>query len=207
MARVLPRVTRNDCFYPFVHPTISCFIGSSIYTFHSLLPPLSIHLQAFDCLASTFLLHAHTLPPATWTQSVIPAHSVLGSFCLISTPCPTGLFPSSSPRPSRSFRLTRSVASSFFSVQPRLSRSFRPTRPLAASTCFPHPHHFHNHPQPGPSRSFRTTRSLAASWLVSTFHSLLSLHRLDSVGHSGPLGLWRPPFSLPLTSHTFPLLP
>ena len=30
----------------------------------------------------------------------------------------TGLFPSSSPRPSRSFRLTRSVASSFSSVQP-----------------------------------------------------------------------------------------
>ena len=78
VARVQP--SRNNCFSPSVHPAISCFIGSSIYTFHSLLPPLSIHLQAFDCLASTFPLHAHTLPPAARTQSVIPAHSVLGSF-------------------------------------------------------------------------------------------------------------------------------
>ena len=62
------------------------------------------------------------------------------------------------------------MASSFSSAQPWLSRSFRPTRSLAASTCFFHPHHFHNHPLPRPSRSFRPTRSLAASWLVSTFH-------------------------------------
>ena len=59
------------------------------------------------------------------------------------------------------------MASSFSSAQPWLSRS---TRSLAASTCFFHPHHFHNHPLPRPSRSFRPTRSLAASWLVSTFH-------------------------------------
>ena len=100
---------------------------------------------------------------------------------------------------------------------PGLSRSFRPARPLAASTCFPRPHHFHNHPQPSPSRLFRPTRSLAASWLISTFHfstfistawtqSVIPAHSvfgglhsrfhsplmlfhccLDSVGHSGPL--------------------
>ena len=79
-ARVLPRVTQNNCFSPSIPPTISCCIGSSISTFHSLLPPLSIRLTAFHLLTSTFLLHAHTLPPAAWTQSVIPAHSVLCSF-------------------------------------------------------------------------------------------------------------------------------
>ena len=173
VARVQPRVTRNNCFSPSVHPAISCFIGSSIYTFHSLLPPLSIRLPAFNRLTSTFPLHAHTLPPAARTQSVIPAHSVLCSFSLISTTCHTGLFPSSSPRPSRSFRPTRSAASSFSSVQPWLNRSFRPTRPLAASTCFPHPHHFHNHPQPRLSRSFRPTRSLAHSLLVLLSLALL----------------------------------
>ena len=174
VARVQPRVNRNNRFSPSVHPAISCFIGSSIYTFHSLLPPLSIHLPASNRLTSTFLLHAHTLPPAARTQSVIPAHSVLGSFQLISTPCPTGLFPSSSPRPSRSFRPTRSAASSFSSVQPWLSRSFRPTRPLAASTCFPHPHHFYNHLQPRLSWSFRPTRSLAHSLLVLLSHFFTS---------------------------------
>ena len=205
VARVQPRVTRNNCFSPSVHPAISCFIGSSIYTFHSLLPPLSIRLPAFNRLTSTFPLHAHTLPPAARTQSVIPAHSVLCSFSLISTTCHTGLFPSSSPRPSRSFRPTRSAASSFSSVQPWLNRSFRPTRPLAASTCFPHPHHFHNHPQPRLSRSFRPTRSLAHSLLVllsflfSFLISLLLHHCLDPVGHSGPLGPWRPLF---LFSHS-----
>ena len=91
-------------------------------------------------------------------------------------------------------------------MQPWLSRSFRPTRPLAASTCFPHPHHFPNHPQPRPSRSFRPTRSLADSvghsgplglWLpppvsftLTTFITFTIIHSLDSVGHSGPLGPW-----------------
>ena len=79
-ARVLPRVTQNNCFSPSIPPTISCFIGSSISTFHSLLPPFSIRLTAFHLLTATFLLHAHTLPPTAWTQSVIPAHSVLCSF-------------------------------------------------------------------------------------------------------------------------------
>ena len=63
-----------------------------------------------------------------------------------------------------------SVVSSLSSAQPWLSRSFLPTQSLAASTCYFHPHHFHNHPLPRPSRSFRPTRSLAASWLVSIFH-------------------------------------
>ena len=80
VARVQPRVIRNNCFSPSVHPAISCVTGSSFYTFHSLLPPLSIRLTAFNRLTSTFLLHAHTLPPAARTQSVIPAHSVLCSF-------------------------------------------------------------------------------------------------------------------------------
>ena len=90
-------------------------------------------------------------------------------------------------------------------MQPWLSRSFRPTRPLAASTCLFHPHHFHNHPQPRLGRSFRPTRSLAhslfvlLSFLPSFLNSLLLHHSLDPVGHSGPLGPWRPLF---LFSHS-----
>ena len=39
VARVQPRVTRNNCFSPSVHPAISCVTGSSFYTFHSPLHP------------------------------------------------------------------------------------------------------------------------------------------------------------------------
>ena len=54
-------------------------------------------------------------------------------------------------------------------------------------------------PQPGLSRSFRPTRSwtvllLLFPPLTSSFH-----HCLDSVGHSGPLGLWLPALALLLS--------
>ena len=80
VARVPPRVTRNNCFYPFVHPTIFCFIGSSIYTFHPLLPPLSIHLQAFDLLSPLFsCMLIRFLPLTGLSRSFRPTRSFVPS--------------------------------------------------------------------------------------------------------------------------------
>ena len=109
------------------------------------------------------------IPSANRTQSVIPAHSVLCSFWLISPGCPPWLLPFSSPRPSRSFRPTRSTACflslSPASVQLGLSRSFRPTQSLAASVLVFTSLFSASPPLPRLSRSFRPTRSLATSSL------------------------------------------
>ena len=172
--------------------TSSCFIfpipPTWAHPFHRLLPLFPI-----------FLRPTHSLPFANRTQSVIPAHSVLG------------FHPLSSPRPSRSFRPTRSTACflslSLASVQLGLSRSFRPTQSLVASVpaftslfyAFP--------PLPRLSQSSRLTRSLAISspFLVLAlppfFWNLGSLFHLslNPVGHSGPLGSWLP---LSLFSHS-----
>ena len=126
--------------------------------FHRLFPPFPI-----------LLLHVHSLPSANRTQSVIPAHSALCSFWLISPGCPPWLLPFSSPRPSRSFWPTRSTACflslSPASVQLGLSRSFRPTQSLAASVLVFTSLFSASPPLPKLSRSFRPTRSLATSSL------------------------------------------
>ena len=96
-----------------------------------------------------------------------------------------------------------------------------------------HPFHPHAPPQPGLSRSFRPTRSwtvllLLFPPLTSCFHPALTqsvipahsvfgflplalllsiiftfFHSLDSVGHSGPLGLWLPLHLFSLLSSWF----
>ena len=111
---------------------------------------------------------------------------------------------------SRSFRPTRSLAPSLplFLFSP--SGCFPPlglnpvghSGPLGCWLLYPaslpflhlsfHPFHPHAPPQPKLSRSFRPTRSRTVLLLLfpplpSSFH-----HCLDSVGHSGPLGLWLP---------------
>ena len=55
-----------------------------------------------------------------------------------------------------------------------------------------HPSHPHFPPQPGLSRSFRPTRSLTVLLLLLPPLSFRLPYCLDSVGHSGPLGLWLP---------------
>ena len=127
VARVPPKGARNNCFCPFVHP--STFFHLSIHLHFSSAPSPFVHpstglLTAWPPPHFHFLIHF--IPPPGLSRSFRPTRSLALS-CLISTPCPTGLFPSSSPRPSRSFRPTRSMASSFSSDQPWLSRSFRPT--------------------------------------------------------------------------------
>ena len=168
VARVQQKETQNNRFSPSIHqlPPVSLFPPSTPLThsftfappFHRLLPPFPI-----------LLLHAHSLPSANRTQSVIPAHSVLCSFWLISPGCPPWLLPFSSPRPSRSFRPTRSTACflslSPASVQLGLSRSFRPTQSLAASVLVFTSLFSASPPLPRLSRSFRPTRSLATSSL------------------------------------------
>ena len=55
-----------------------------------------------------------------------------------------------------------------------------------------HPSHPHFPPQPGLSRSFRPTRSLTVLLLLLPPLTFRLPYCLDSVGHSGPLGLWLP---------------
>ena len=141
--------------------------STSLYTSHSLLPPFADPFHRLLPPFPIFLLHARSLPSANRTQSVISAHSVLCSFLLISPGCPPWLLPFSSPRPSRSFRPTRSTACflslSPASVQLGLSRSFRPTQYLADSVLVFTSLFSASPPLPRLSRSFRPTRSLATS--------------------------------------------
>ena len=125
------------------------------HPFHRLLPPFPI-----------LLLHTHSLPFANRTQSVIPAHSVLGfSPSLRHDPVghsgPLGLL--------RVFFLSLLPLCNLGSVGH--SGPLSPLMPL---------------------------------YLLSLLSSMLFHHCLDSVSHSGSLGLWPSPLpSLPLPSPFF----
>ena len=142
-------------------------------------PHLFCHFLLFQFSTSSHL-GLFVSPPLASFSHLSPAYSPASSRQQDSVghsgPLGPWLPPLSSLRPSRSFRPTRSMACfalSLASVQLGLSRSFRPTQ------------------------------SLAASVFVSLFFSLLLHHCLDSVGHSGPLGLWLLPRSPLLPSSPF----
>ena len=145
---ILPIYSSNfSLFHRFLLLHLSLTPSTFAHSSHCLLPPFP-----------TFLLHAHSPPSTDRTQSVIPAHSVLCSFLLISPVCPTWLLPFSSPRPSRSFRPTRSTA------------SFFPSFLLQCS--------FDSVGHSGP------LSHLLPPYLSSLLFSLLLHHCLDSVGHA-----------------------
>ena len=159
-----------------------------------LCPSVSPPLASFSHLSPAY-------SPASFRQQDSVGHS---------GPLGPWLPPLSSPRPSRSFRPTRSTACflslSLASVQLGLSRSFRPTQSLVASVLAFTSLFFAFPPLPRLSQSFRLTRSLAISspFLASALPLFLNLGSLfhlslNPVGHSGPLGSWLP---LSLFSHS-----
>ena len=171
----------------------------------------SLWLAAFAALIGISLTNEHN---ALLQHPLIPPQFPSRVIALISPGCPPWLLPFSSPRPSRSFRPTRSTACflslSPASVQLGLSRSFRPTQSLAASVLVFTSLFSASPPLPRLSRSFRPTRSLATSSLfLASALPLFMLHlSLNPVGHSGPLGSWQPLFlfshSPCLLCHHFP---
>ena len=194
VARVQPKGTQNNRFSPSFHP----------------LPPVSFFPPSTP-LTNSFHLCPSVSPPFTSFSHPSPAYS-FASFRQQdsvghSGPLGPWLLPFSSPRPSRSFRPTRSTACflslSPASVQLGLSRSFRPTQSLAASVLAFTSLFYASPPLPRLSRSFRPTRSLATSspFLASALPLFCSWFHLslNPVGHSGPLGSWQP---LSLFSHS-----
>ena len=142
-------------------------------------PHLFCHFLLFQFSTSSHL-GSFVSPPLASFSHLSPAYSLASSRQQDSVghsgPLGPWLPPPSSLRPSRSFRPTRSMACfslSLASVQLGLSRSFRPTQSPAASV-------------------------FVCTFLLSAPH-----HRLDSVGHSGPLGLWQLPRSSLLPSSPF----
>ena len=129
------------CHFPLFHFSNSSHLGSSVS------PPLA----SFSHLSPAYSL-------ASFRQSDSVGHS---------GPLGPWLPPLSSPRPSRSFRPTRSTACflslSLASVQLGLSRSFRPTQSLVAAVLAFTSLFYAFPPLPRLSQSFRLTRSLAIS--------------------------------------------
>ena len=156
VARVQPKGTQNNRFSPSFHP----------------LPPVSFFPPSTP-LTNSFHLCPSVSPPFTSFSHPSPAYS-FASFRQQdsvghSGPLGPWFLPFSSPRPSRSFRRTRSTAC-FLSLSPAsgqlgLSRSFRPTQSPAASVLVFTSLFYASPPLPRLSRSFRPTRSLATSSL------------------------------------------
>ena len=135
-------------------------LGPSFY------PPIN---RPFDRLT-------YTSPPLFLPhfQSVIPAHSVLGSFFAPLLVFSLGVLSSSLPQ------LTRLLAA-FPCLTSSSSPVFSPSPLSHSSTAW--------------TQSVIPAHSVLGCFLSSLpFSSLFSFHPcLDSVGHSGPLGLWLPP--------------
>ena len=171
-------------------------------------PHLFCHFLLFHFSNSSHL-GSSVSPPLASFSHLSPAYS-LASFRQQDSVGHSGPLALSSPRPSRSFRPTRSTACflslSLASVQLGLSRSFRPTQSLVASVLAFTSLFYAFPPLPRLSQSFRLTRSLAISSpflapALPLFWNLGSLFHLslNPVGHSGPLGSWLP---LSLFSHS-----
>ena len=157
------------------------------------------------------LTFSSTLPAGT--QSVIPAHSVLGSSFASLLVLALWVLSSSRPQPSRSFRPTRLLAALSFTCLFTLSTltllhsrdSVGHSGPLGPGLSSS----FSSLLSPLPLTTALTQSVIPAHSVFGFLHLALLLsiiftffHSLDSVGHSGPLG---PALSSFFPSLLFPL--